>query len=340
VAIDTVRTRTVHASSGATPLYAAAAPMAATAGIAPLALALGNGPSLPLACLAAGVMLLAVAARSARPTGLVATFSYGAVTVGLAAAFGAVLSNTGVPWLVGAAVGIAVVGLLGYRSSVVPARALAVLVGLEVLALVLFDIAVLAEQGLSALPQQSLSPNTVGKGGAIGSGLALLFALSCFLGISPGLASGRARKRYTVVVVATGFLAVTSWILVGSIATGQTAGLAGYEGANLVPALAGSYVGAGFADAMTVLLCASLLTLMLATHRAAVHAATPAFVASRVSLVLTGVAVAVLTAGAVAGLDPYLTIAAWLTGLGALGSWILGLAGSYGYHVAPGSAIR
>ena len=319
VAIDTVRTRPVPTSSDAVPLYAAAAPMAATAGIAPLALALGNGPSLPLACLAAGVVLLTFVAIRVRPNGPLATFSYGAITVGLAAALGSALSRTGVPWPVGAAIGVAVVGLLGYRSAVVPARVLGLLVGLEVLALVLFDGAVLAEQGLSALPAQSLSPNTVVKGGAVSSGLALLFALACFVGISPGLTAGRPRKRYAVVTVATGFLAVTGWVLVGSIATGQTAGLAVYEGANLVPALAGSYVGDRFAEAMTALLCASLLTLMLATHHAAVRAWTPAPRAGRVSLVLTGVTAAAVVIGAVTGVDPYVTMAAWLTGLGALG---------------------
>src|SRR6185369_5925690 len=166
----------------------------------------------------------------------------------------------------------------------------------------------------------SLSPNTVGKDGVVGSGLALLFALSCFLGISPGVAAGRPRKRYVVVVVATAFLAVTSWILVGSIATGQTAGLAGYEGANLVPALAGSYVGDGFAVTMTALLCVSLLTLMLATHNASMRTSSPAALRRRASLVLSGITAAVVIIGAVAGLDPYLTMAAWLTGLGALGA--------------------
>jgi hypothetical protein len=79
-----------------------------------------------------------------------------------------------------------------------------------------------------------------------------------------------------------------------------------------VPALAGSYVGGVFGNAMTALLCLSLLTLMLATHNAAMRALPRAAVRGRTSLVLSGITAVVVIIGAVAGLDPYLTMAAWL----------------------------
>ena len=148
------------------------------------------------------------------------------------------------------------------------------------------------------------------RGGAAGSGLALLFALTSCVGLMPGLAAGRSgerrRPRYVAVVLIAGFFFATSWVLVGSIATGQTAGLAGLAGSDLVPALAASYVGAGFGAVLGLLLCASLLALMLATHRAAARAVGPT-ARTRASLVLTGVTAAVVAIGAVAGLDPYLT---------------------------------
>jgi amino acid transporter len=358
-------------------VVAAAAPMAAMVGNTPLALALGNGPALPAAYLVAGLTLLCFAVAYAamgrrvvntgafytyvshglgRPPAVAAAYlavvSYGALTIGLAGAFGYFTSlvtaalGVSTPWLAWAGVGVVVVGALGYRSVDLSSKVLGVLMGLEILVLVVLDLAVVGRHGAQALPLTSFAPSTVVAGGLSGGfGLVLMFAYTSFIGFESAALYGEEardptrsipRATYVAVTLIGVFYLLTSWIVVGGIGVDRTAEVARRETGNLLFALATQYAGVAVSDVMGLLLCTSILASMLAIHNAATrylfalgreHLLPTAlgrlhprrYAPSLASLVLTCLTGVVVVAFAVARLDPYLTLAPSLIGLSTLG---------------------
>ncbi|WP_143265307.1 APC family permease, partial [Amycolatopsis lexingtonensis] len=284
--------------------------------------------------------------------GWAAVLAYNTATVGMTGAFAyfaqLVASSYGLdwPWPVWAAIGLALMGVLGYRKIDFSARVLAVLMIAEVAILVLLDVAVLLRHGGGALPAASFDPATIVGAGL---GVSLMFALISFIGFESAALYGEESRNprrsvplatYWSVILIAVFYALTSWVAVGAVGPGQLRDVAGQQLGNLFGGLTDDYLGSAVTTAMQILLCTSLFAGMLAMHGASNRylfalgrdRVLPAGLGAvhrkhgsphRASLTQTVFTVAVTAIFAIAGADPYVNLATTMTGLGTLG--IVGL---------------
>ncbi|HEX4725787.1 MAG TPA: APC family permease [Pseudonocardiaceae bacterium] len=284
--------------------------------------------------------------------GLIAVIAYNTATVGLVGAFAyfaqliAASHGLNLPWEVWAGAGLVVVGFLGYRQIDISARVLSVFMVCEVGILLLLDIAVLLRHGGAALPTTSFAPHTVA---GIGIGVSMMFAFISFIGFESAALYGeetRNPKRsvplatYISVIVIALFYGFTSWIAVGAVGASRVQAVATNQLGDLFFNLSDDYLDSTLTTIMQVLLCGSLFAGWLALHSAAnrymfvlgrervlpkfLDAVHPKYKAPhRASLVQTGFAVTVTAVFAIAGLDPYVSLATSMLGVGTLGIVVL-----------------
>jgi len=354
-------------------VIAAAAPMAAMVGNVPLALIYGNGAGLPAAYLISALVLLCfsvgyaamsrrvintgafytyIARSLGKPSGVasayVAVLSYGALTFGLAGAFGyytaLVLDTLGVSvaWWVLAAGAVLLVAFLGYRSVDLSAKVLGTLMVLEFLVLIVFNVLVVAQKGTAAFPAESFSPTQVTSGSL---GIALMFAFFSFVGFESAALYGeetqdpeRSIPRATYIAVASigVFYVLTSWIIVGAAGASQAAAQAGVDKGVFVFNLIQQYGGEVLYDVSAVLLCTSVLAGYLALHNASSrylfalgrekvlpkrlgHYHPDHFSPHIASITVSVLTAAVVGAFAISGGDPFVVMVPSLIGVGTLG---------------------
>ncbi|MBU6243769.1 MAG: amino acid permease [Actinomycetales bacterium] len=354
-------------------VIAAAAPMAAMVGNIPLAVIFGNGPGVPAAFVIATVILLCFAigyaamsrrvvntgafytyiARSlGKPSGVasayVAVLAYGALTFGLAGAFGyytaLVLDGLGitVAWWQLALPGILLIAVLGYRSVDLSAKVLGTLMVLEFAILTAYDIAVVAQRGVEAFPAASFTPGAITSGSL---GIALMFAMFSFVGFESAALYGEEtrdpersipRATYAAVASIGAFYILTSWITIGAAGPQQVQAQASAAQGEFVFTVISQYGGEVLYDISAVLLCTSVLAGYLALHNAAsrylfalgrervlparLGRYHPDHLSPHVaSVVVSGASFAVISAFALAGADPFTTLVPALIGVGTLG---------------------
>ncbi len=286
-------------------VVAAAAPLAALVGNMPLALRL-SGASMPAAFVFVGIVLLCFAVgyaaigREIVSTGAFYTFiarglgktpavmaayvaviSYNLYTIGLVAGVGyfatVALGQFGVrvPWELCSLCALALIAFLGYRSIDLNAKALSILMSAEIAILLVFDVAVVAHKGAAALPLEVWRPANVLR---LDFGAALTFAVVCFVGFESAALYGEESRDPTKSVplatyVSLGsisvFYLVTVWCMIGAIGVGGVAAFATHEGANLMFALMGRFLGDTFASITAIFFITSVLAALLALHNAA-----------------------------------------------------------------------
>lgn len=357
-------------------VVAAAAPLTVMAGVAPVAIGIG-GVVAPLGYLLSGVVVGLFAAgftamsghvRNAgafyayigrglgKLTGLgsayIAVISYNLIGIGLMAAFGVFAASTmadvfglAVPWQVWTLLCVATVGVLGYLKITLSAKVLGVALLLEVLILLIFEVAVLSDG-----PPLSLEP--FNPGGLLSGGASGMFVLSigAFIGFeATAIYAEEARDpRRTVpraTYAAVAFLALfytfTVWVIVNAYGTDKVVGVANGEGGvDMVFTATARFAGAWAADAMRVLIVTSCFAAALAFHNAATRyfyalgreGVLPRRLAtisprngSPVVAVVTQVALSllVIVAGILAGSDPYTVLFLWTNGTGIIGVMLL-----------------
>jgi amino acid transporter len=284
--------------------------------------------------------------------GLVAVIAYNTATVGLVGAFAyfaqliAAAHGLHLPWEVWAGAGLAVVGFLGYRQIDISAKVLSVFMVCEVGILLLLDVAVLVRHGAAALPTTSFAPHTIMS---VGIGVSMMFAFISFIGFESAALYGeesRNPKRsvplatYISVIVIALFYGFTSWIAVGAVGPSHLQAVANNQLGDLFFNLSDNYLDSTLTTIMQVLLCGSLFAGWLALHSAANRymfvlgreRVLPKFLDAvhgkhqaphRASLVQTGFSVVITAAFAVAGLDPYVSLATSMLGVGTLGIVVL-----------------
>lgn len=354
-------------------IVAAAAPLAAMVFTVPLSFALGVGVGVPamfvfagltLLCFTAGYIAISrrivsaggfysyIARGLGRPPaisgGLIAIIAYNTVTVGVLGAFAyfarSIAASHGlhVPWELWAAVGIVIVGFLGYHHIEFSARVLSVFMICEVAILLALDLAVLVRRGAAALPPASFAPhNAFGPG----VGVSMMFGFGSFIGFESAALYGEESRRpqrsvplatFVAVLLVSSFYAFTSWVAAGAVGPAQVRSVSSRHLGDLFFVLTDRYLGSAATTAMQVLLCTSLFAGWLALHNAAnrymfvlgrervlprwLDAVHPRHSAvHRASLVQTMFSAVAVTSFAVAGLDPYTSMSTSMLGIGTLG---------------------
>ncbi|MDQ4490600.1 APC family permease [Sinomonas sp. ASV486] len=310
----------------------------------------------------AGAFYAYAAQGISRPAGvgvsLVALMAYNLMQVGIYGLFGFTVSSLlaerfgiDVPWWAAVLVCIAVVAVLGVNRVDLSAKVLGILVALEFLVVIVYDVAAFAAapEGITAEP---LSPSSLFVPGV---GAVLSFGVAAFMGFESAAIYGEEAKdphrtipraTYTAVGIIALFYAVSSWAMAVGVGPSQLADQAGQQGPDLVFTFLGSHVGQIAADIAQVLFITSLFAALVSFHNAVARyffslgrervlpgwlEATSHHGAPKAgSLVQTGIAVVVTVAFAIAGngsdlgpLYPVLTMFTWLTNAGAMGLVLL-----------------
>ncbi|GGX10367.1 APC family permease [Streptomyces lomondensis] len=210
---------------------------------------------------------------------LVALVAYNALQIGIYGIFGfevsgllATYAEVEVAWWIPALVAALAVGLLGWLKIDVNARVLGVLLVIEVLLVVIFDVAVLADPGKEGLSLHAFNPDTLTGAGV---GTALCFCIAAFLGFEQAPVYAEETSRPHVLVPRVMFLAVggvavffalSSWAL--TVATGPAAivGTAQEQSAGLLFSLTESRLGGTFTDVLHVLFVTGMFAALLSFH--------------------------------------------------------------------------
>ncbi|WP_309080761.1 APC family permease [Zhihengliuella sp.] len=284
----------------------------------------------------------------------VALVAYNAMQIGIYGMLGFVLSSflagtfgVTVPWWTTALAGWAVVGLLGINKVDLSAKVLGLVVALEFLIVLVYDVVALgaAPEGLTTA---SLEPGALFSAGV---GAALVFSIAAFMGCESGAIyneevedprSTARRATLVAIVVIALFYAFSAWAM--AVGEGDSAVVA--RSAELGPDLMFVFlegrVAGWFIVLGNLLFMTSVLAALIAFHNVIARylfsmggeGVLPRILArtNRAqapvagSLVQSAVALAVIVAFAVAGaghelgaLFPVITLFTWLTNMGALG---------------------
>ncbi|KDN77924.1 APC family permease [Streptomyces olindensis] len=210
---------------------------------------------------------------------LVALVAYNALQIGIYGIFGfevsgllATYAEIEVAWWIPALVAALAVGLLGWLKIDVNARVLGVLLVIEVLLVVVFDVAALADPGKEGLSLHAFNPDTLTGAGV---GTALCFCIAAFLGFEQAPVYAEETSRPHVLVPRVMFLAVggvavffalSSWAL--TVATGPSAivGTSQKQSAGLLFFLTESRLGGTFTDVLHVLFVTGMFAALLSFH--------------------------------------------------------------------------
>lgn len=284
----------------------------------------------------------------------VALVAYNAMQIGIYGMLGFATSSfvaakTGVeiPWWVFVLVTIAIIAVLGVNRVDVSVRVVGVLVALEFLVVLVYDLVALgaSPEGVSA------SGFLPGDLFATGIGVVLVMGIAAFMGFESGAIyteeakePGRTvpRATYTAVVIIGVFYAFSAWAMQMGSGPSQMVANAQAHGPDLLFVELGDRVGVLVADIGQVLFISSLLAAVISFHHAVAryafalgreHMLPPEFgranrrgAPALGSIAQSALAALVVGAFAVAGngselgpLYPVLTLFTWLTNLGALG---------------------
>lgn len=286
-------------------VIAAAAPLGATLGAAPVVFATG-GAGAPGLYLIASVILLLFAVGFAAMSkyvvsaggfaelvrcgmgkhagyaaGGIALLAYVSMLAGLYgqfAAFGAdvVKSFLGysIDWQLVAFFAIVVVGIFGYLDVNLSAKILGVLMIFEVLILVIFDIAVMLQVPYSGINlvgfrlQDIVSP---------GMWSALMFAFACFVGFESTTIYGEEAKNpqkavplatYIAILIIGVFYTMTTWCLALAYSGKNVQAIASADMLNFVFAANTKFVGEWSTHLMQFLVVTSVFAVLLSFHNA------------------------------------------------------------------------
>ncbi|MCQ4128280.1 APC family permease [Rhodococcus erythropolis] len=363
-----------------TMVVAAAAPMGAVIGIIPISMAIGSGSVTPLIFIVTAALLLCFAVGYAamskrisasggfytyiakglgRPAAMaaavIAICAYLALTLLLLAGvgnFGSTvadrLTGNDVPWWIFAGIALAVVAVMGAREISVAGNVLAVLLGIEILAIVVLDVAIVSDKGLAAFPLAAMNPGDLFTVGSFGLGV--MFAFTTFLGFESAAIYAEEsqnpkrtipRATYAAVLSIGMFYAITTWIMVGGIGTENVTDTASEKLSGLAFWLSSQYAFSALTTVMYITVLTSLLAAMIALHNATSRyifsvgregallptwfgVAHPKYdTPARASAVVTVITTTVTLGFAISGADPYLKMLTIMTGVGTLGIILL-----------------
>jgi amino acid transporter len=354
------------------------APMAAVVALTPLGIAFGNGGGFPGTILLAAIALLCFAVGYVqmsrhivnagafyayisrglgRPLGIaaagVAVLSYPAMLLSVTGSFGYLAQTTfesqlgfSLPWYVWAFILLAVVGVLAYFEVELSAKVLGVALVLEMLIILIVDVAVVTQDGLGNFSLSVFSPSHIWSGAP---GVAFVYAFAFFVGFEATAIFGEecrdpkrtvGRATYACIFIIAVFYVFTSWTLVSSYGVAHVQAVAAKDPGSFLYGIAGAYVGSWAVHVMQWLILTSAAASVLAVQNGT---ARYALALGRVGLlpkslartqrrtgspyvaliVLTIIEVTVIGICAIAGVDPYVQLSTIAAGLGTFGVVLL-----------------
>ena len=304
----------------------------------------------------AGAFFAYIVKGLGRPVGLAGAYVATSAYLALAAATGGAMGffaagsvdklfGIQAPWWLYTLVGFMVVFALGYYKITLAAGVLGVALVLELVVVLVLDVAIIAQNGLGSLPSGAFSPDQVFVPGV--AGVTMIFAFACYQGFEgTAIYAEEAKNPERTVPLATYismacigvFFVLTSLAFLASsdgavAAAGASPGTFAFD-------LSDEFVGSAWTTILEVLIVTSTFAGMLAFHNAAsrymfalgrdgflprplrtLHPKHQSPVAAGV----TGYVVEtlVVVGFAVAGLDPLTNLSAALTGFGAVGLMVL-----------------
>ncbi|PYI69663.1 amino acid permease [Arthrobacter livingstonensis] len=286
-------------------IIAASAPLTVVAGGIPSNFAVTGNVGIPLSFIVLGVCLalfaVGYAAMSAhirnagafyayiaqgigRATGVgaawVALISYNAMQIGIYGLFGFASASfvnakfgLNVPWWVTALVGFVIVGWLGINKVDLSAKIIGVLVGLEFVAVIVFDVIAftVSPEGVSGA---GLAPSNLFTAGV---GAALAFSMAAFMGFESAAiyseeakdpARSIARATYIAVGIISLFYAFSGWAMTIGTGPGQIIAESQKFGPDLLFVFLSGHGAVIVSDIAQVLFITSLLAALIAFHNA------------------------------------------------------------------------
>lgn len=285
-------------------VVAAAAPLAATLGLAPITFGIG-GVGAPLAYVIAAAILLLFATGYAtmsrhvtssagfaafieqgfgRTAGFAAAttavMAYNAMLLGIYGALGFFaeaemdrLFGIDQPWWLWTFIAIAFVGVLGYLDLSFSARLLGLLLIAEVTVLILFDVVVPTRGGAEGISFEAFVPNNLFTSGALG--LTILFAASSFVGFEATAIYGEEardprktvpRATYISMILIGVIYALSAWSIGLAHGASDVQEAANADPGNFVFGVNTKYVGNWSTEIMSVLVVTSYFATVLAFH--------------------------------------------------------------------------
>jgi amino acid transporter len=283
----------------------------------------------------------------------VALISYNTIQIGLYGLFGAgfadfAASSLGIdlPWYVWGFAALVLVGFLGVLRVDLNASVLAVLLVLEIIAVVLYDIGAFGHPAGGAITTEGLSPSALFEPGV---GAVFAFGIAAFVGFESGaIYSEECRNprvtvaRATFVALAfTGlFYALSAWAMTVTVGPENLQAAATENGPGLVFGALAEHWSPVVADIANVLFLTSVFAALLSFHngvarylfalgREEVLPSGLSRVGSRSGAPVAGslgqslLAAVVLLVFVLAGSDPILQLFTWLSGMAAIGVVLL-----------------
>lgn len=367
------RVRTLNAFRITVLIISASTPLATIVGTAPLGFAFG-GASLPAMYVLSGVLIFLfcvgytqMSRRITRPGAFYVYITRGlGRTAGVSGAWLALAAYTpflagcfaiapyyghlileqelgiNIPWPLYALFLFTTVGIAAYRRIDFSAKLLAVFVGLEVLVLVVLDVAMFAKDGTSLLPTDTFSTDI---SLSTGFGVALVFAIMSFVGFesaalyAPETKNPRRaipRATYAAVLTITVLYGLTTWMTVGVFGADKVQNIALAQFGDLYFNLADQYVGGWLRTTMALLMLVAQFAVALAitnataryTHALAKEGLLPAWLGKshasfkspqNAIVFLLGFSAVLIFGGWALGFDPYLDLSSVMFGVGAVG---------------------
>ncbi|WP_197375679.1 APC family permease [Mycolicibacterium baixiangningiae] len=250
------------------------------------------------------------------------------------------------PWWLWTLVWVLITGILGYRDIELSAKVLGVVLVIEIIVVIVIDVAILINGGAQGHSGDSLNPALLAEGFP---SLGLMFAFFSFVGFeATAVFRNEARDpdrtipraTYLAVVGVGLFYAFSAWAVTVGVGTDSIVTAATDDPTGMVLNLAQTYVSPVMQDVMQVLLITSFFACILTFHNvltryaftmstkgilpAALKAVSPKHRApSRASLAVSIVTIALLAAVLIGGLDPVTEVYTWFSGAATLGVIVL-----------------
>ncbi|MGW1772355.1 APC family permease [Streptomyces sp. NPDC002104] len=214
----------------------------------------------------AGASFVALVAYSAMQVGV-----YGILGFEISGLFATYL-DTELAWWIPALAAVVLTGALGWLKIDLNAKVLGVLLLIEVLLVVVFDVAALGKPGPEGLSLHAFDPGTLTGAGL---GTALCFCIAAFVGFeqSPVYAEETSKPHIVVsrvMFLAVGFVALffalSAWALSVATGPGEVVKASAEAGPGLLFQLTESRLGTTFTDVLHVLFVSGMFAAMLSFH--------------------------------------------------------------------------